>query len=286
MSLVRDPYVSPSRVRGLFRYLLTIENQTEARENLERILTPKALQEKQQNKMLNNIISECINTGLLTAQDGSIAISHELREDERHPEKGDELLPYTLCRLIFSEKNEHNHDLGRVLAWYLTQNVYDAPGNWKTAEKKLEDQIGSEKLGMNDTRWGQFDDWVCYLGFAWKNKLGNSGSLIPDPTRYLRTHLPDLYNNSGDQTLPIKRFFEELGKTCPVIEGGFLRQEIHEKMGTEESYTLSSVTSFALVRLEKSGLIKMLDKSDADAYLLTGVKTPRCSEIVWLGKEE
>ena len=43
MSVLTDPYVTPSRVRGVVRYLLQAKGQQEERSRLENLLSPENL---------------------------------------------------------------------------------------------------------------------------------------------------------------------------------------------------------------------------------------------------
>lgn len=287
MSLLGQIYATPSRVRGLYRYLLLSRNQTESIESLEKLLSPEPLRSSSNpSGFIKHIIRECQKIGLVIEKDNMVSINPELPNATQDPGKGDIFLPFTICNEIFKPDNNENHDIGNVISWYLSQDIYDAPGNWTAAETVLNKQIGGNRLGLNDTRWGQFEDWSCYLGFAWCHSCDRSRTMTPDPTPFLKYCIERVFKNSQEKTLSAQTLFDQLSILCPVIEGGYLRKHIHEIRGIEENDTLSSVTSFSLTRLEKNGIIKMSATSDADVLVLTGVSTPRFSEITWLGKGE
>lgn len=45
MSILKDPYVTPSRVKGVVRYLLNTRGKREKRDVLEAVLSPAALED-------------------------------------------------------------------------------------------------------------------------------------------------------------------------------------------------------------------------------------------------
>jgi len=256
-------------------------------ESLEKVLSPVPLRSDENPKsFIKALVRESQRIGLVLERDGFVMLNPALDDEARDPKTGDELLSFTISKQIFSKDNAENNDLAKVMAWYLSQDVYEAPGTWTEAETALEEQIGGTKLGLNDARWGQFEDWGCYLGFAWCHSCNKVKKLTPDPTRYLKYCLKEIFQHAGEKILPIKVLFDKLSEQCPVIEGGRFRNEIHQLRGIKNDDTLSSVTSFALSRLDKAGFIRMTQTSDAELMVLTGVSTTRCSEITWIGKGE
>ena len=278
MSLLGQPYASPSRIRGVYRYLLHQGTSGEDKELLELILSPASLIGDGNRDMIRSVINECIKMGLLTENGSRITINKELSPEARDESTGDLLLPKTIAGLIFSPDNLENRELARAISWYLMQNVYDAPGNWEEVGKALKEQVGGEKFNItNDIRYGQFEDWIVYLGFAWKHDR-----MIPDPTRHLRWQLPHLFGPPGTRLL-IGEVLERLAKTVPVFEHGYLRLDVEAnttigKLPTE--YHLSTVTTFAWLRLEDEGYVSLKEESDARVCILPrGEDTRRVSSI-------
>lgn len=299
MSVLKEgAYTVPSRVIGIYNYLINAKDHRENRDKLYHILSPISLVMKsQKNKkgefsnledvpeeenkkdphiMIKAVVRQCINMNLLIEEDENIKLNPDI--DSR-----DEL-PSIIANLFFSNHSE-NHDFARVLAWYLAQDFFDAPGNWQEMEPKLREQIGDELLELNDARYGQFEDWSCYLGFCWQNSLSKSVAvLVPDPTTYLRHRLKRLFQDRAKQQVPIAEFINRLGKISPVFETGQFREEIEQLIELREHNHLSSVTSIALRRLEDAGHIRLEKLSDASVLLLTdGSGEPAVSHISWLG---
>lgn len=286
MSILKDPYVVPSRVKGVLRYLLAAKGQREKRTTLEALLSPTTLISKGDDKQLSRkmvqaTIRECIKMGLLEeSEDGSeVAINPQLHLEEA-------LVPSVLAQLLLNTPDlTENHGFARVLAWYLGQDFFAAPGNWSEVEQRLREQIGGDLLEFNDARFGQFEDWSCYLGFTWRNSLGGNQVLVPDPTAYLKLNLNEAFNGVANQQIPLGDFIKQLGKHCPVFETGTFREEIEKQLGGRESNYLSSVTSVALRRLEEEGYIKLEKLSDITVWVFQDGTDSRLTHITWLGKQ-
>lgn len=288
MSILYDPYVTPSRVKGTIRYLLQTRGKREKREILEAVLSPTALISKEDDKTLSRkmvkaTIRECIKMGLLEENEDKT----EIIVNPKLELKDDSSLPLILSKLLLNESEyTENYDFAKVLAWYLAQSFFDAPGNWQETEQRLQEQVGDELLGLNDARYGQFEDWSCYLGFSWRNALVGKQVLVPDPTVYLRQNLKNLFENQLDQQIPLGKFINQLRKFCPVFETGEFREEIEQQIDLREPNHLSSVTSIALRRLEEEGLLKLERLSDTSMLVLRdGSGDSRISHITWLGNK-
>jgi hypothetical protein len=285
MSILKEPYAVPSRVKGVVRYLLATKGQREKRETLEALLSPTTLISKGDNKkisrdMVKATIRECIKMGLLEEiEDRSeVAINSKfnLKED---------ILPYVLTQLMLNTPEvTENHDFARALAWYMAQDFFVAPGNWDAAEKKLWDQVGEDLLELNKPRFGQFEDWSCYLGFSWHNSLSGNSVLVPDPTVYLRQNLDNLFEGLANQQIPFGEFINRLGKFCPVFETGTFREEFGNQFGEQDANYLSRITSIALRRLEEEEKIKLEKLSDTTVFVLRDGSDSRISHITWLGQ--
>lgn len=288
MSILKDPYVSPSRVKGVVRYLLQARGKREKRDTLEAVLSPASLAGKGNDKepsrnMVQATIRESIKMGLLEENQDKAEIT-------LNPELGlenDASLPTVICQLVLSESEQtENHDFAKVLAWYLSQDFFDAPGNWQEMEQKLREQIGSNLLELNDARYGQFEDWSCYLGFSWRNTLAGTQVLVPDATAYLRQSLKNLFENQTNQQISLDELVIRLSKHCPVFEIGEFREEIEQQIGLREPNHLSTVTSITLRRLEDEGLVKLERLSDTSVWVLSDdSKDPRISHFTWLGSK-
>lgn len=291
MSVLKEPLATPSRVRGVFRYLLQTKGQREKREVLERILSPDELVKNASSSrpMLRKTINEILKARLLIEEDEEIAINPNLPEDARNPQLGDKLLPNTLADLFFASDNSDEEDFGLVCAWYLAQDIYDPPGTWEEVEQQVNKQRVGDLLKMsNNALYGQMDDWMCYMGFAWGHALGGKRVIVPDPTTYLRRNLKHLLQEQVGAKIPIGEFIAKLAKKCPLFESGNFRETIEETIVRRQPNYLSNSTAFALFRLQDEGYIQLLRESDADLMILPKVNNKvdddgRISHIIWQG---
>lgn len=295
MSVLKEPLATPSRIRGVFRYLLHAKNQSEKREVLERILSPDKLVEGKSppRPMLRAAIKESLKCGLLVEEDKEnhqeIAINPNLPEEARNPQLGDKFLPNTLADLFFTSDNQDEEDFGLVCAWYLTQDIYDAPGDWKEVEQRVNKQEVGNLLKMsNNNLYGQMDDWMCYMGLAWGHALNGKRVTVPDPTVYIKQNLKHLFNGQVGAKILMKEFIDGLAKKCPLFETGKFREIIegNTNIGRRQPNYLSTGTAFALFRLHYDGYIQLNRESDADLMILPKVNNQvsdegRISHIIW-----
>jgi hypothetical protein len=289
MSILKEPYATPSRVQGVVRYLLQARGKRENRDTLMAILSPTSLANKGNDNepsrnMVRATIRECIKIGLLVeSQDKEdLALNPKLKLENNFS------LPFSLPQFLFNNP-EHtgNYDFAKILAWNLAQDFFNAPGNWQEAEQKLQVQVGSDLLELNDVCYEQFKDWSCYMGFSWINTLLGTQVLVPDPTAYLRQNLKHVFGSRINQRIPLGEFINQLGKHCPVFEMGRFREEIEKQIGLQEPNHLSTVTSIALRRLEEENLLKLERLSDnVDIWILgDGYGNLRYSHISWIESE-
>jgi hypothetical protein len=294
MSVLKTALATPSRMRGIFRYLLQAPKQRENKEKLTRLLSPDQLSEGRnksaEHPMFNDSLRESIKCGLLIADNDDIAINLQLPKASRHPQTGDKLLPDTLVQLFFAADNQDEEDLGRLIAWYLAQDIYDAPDTWEKVEKLVAEQGVAESLDLkisSNTLSGQVEDWMCYLGFAWGHASDSNKKLfVAEPTAYLRRNLKDLFQEKAKIKLLIREFIDRLAKKCPVFETGKFRDQVEEKIGFRLPNHLSTSTAFALFRLQDDGYIKLIRESDADLFVFpSGDKEAGFSHIILTGVE-
>jgi hypothetical protein len=289
MSVLTDSnqYASSSRVRAVYRYLVRAKDNSEAREQLERRLSPESLlrggdEDSTSRAMIRGTVGECLKMKLIAPAGDDVILSPELPEEVRRPIEGDPSLPVLLARLMITTENDANANLCSILAWYLAQDAYAAPGNWLEMDEAIQRQGAAAHLTeMNNARYSQFEDWVCYLGFAWRHALGEKKVLTPDPTAYLRRSLTGLFEGSRGQAMPLGDFITKLGAACPVFETGEFRNRVEALLGPRESEAhLSSTTSLALLRLKEEGLIELSVRGDARLFVLPdGDQVQTCSHL-------
>jgi hypothetical protein len=305
MSVLKEPLATPSRVRGIYRYLLQIKGQREKRQVLEQILSPNKLVEhllsaedklngkKAPHIMFRRTLNESIKCGLLIDNNDEICINTNLPEEARNPQLGDNLLPNTLATLFFASGNTDEEDFGYVCTWFLAQDIYDFSGNWKVVEEMVVNQGVAESLELkmsNNTLSGQMDDWICYIGLAWGHALDGKKVTVPDPTLYIKRNLKDLFQKQVGTKLLIREFIDRLAKKCPLFETGKFREMVETHIGRRQPNYLSTSTAFALFRLQDEGYIQLKGESDADIMILPKVNNQfdhngRISHIIWQGEK-
>jgi hypothetical protein len=221
MSVLKQPLATPSRIIGIYRYLLHAKDQREKREILAKTISPDELVKDKPTPrpMFDAALNECLKCGLLRKEEKEeyteIAIDYSLPEEARNPKIGDKLLPNTLADLFFASGKEDEYDFGLVCAWFLSQDVYDPPGTWEAVEQKIAEQKVGELLKMsNNTLYGQMDYWMGYMGLLWGHALGGKRFIVPDPTLYLKRNLRYLFQQSGEKIL-LREFIDRLAKKMP-----------------------------------------------------------------------
>lgn len=279
MSVLKNPLATPSRLRGIYRYLLKTKEQKNKKEVLGKMVSPDELvkDKPSERPMFEHSLNEAIKCGLLVEQTSDniteIAINPNLTEEAKNPNTGDLELPNTLANLFFASDNEDEYDFGLVCSWFLSQDIYNPPNTWEKVEQAIPQQKVDQTLGLkmtNDTLYGQMDDWMCYLGLAWGHGLNKKRILVPDPTVYLKRNLKYLFNQKAEK-LSLKEFISRLAKKCPLFETGHFRETIEANIGRRKPNYLSTSTAFALFRLQYEGYIQLLRESDADLMLLPKV---------------
>lgn len=280
MSVLTNVVVVPSRVAGVYRFLIRHPKGVRLDE-VYRSFMPSATTDESTNEPRNIIektIVEGANAGLWRTDNDTVMLADETEEIE------DEALRTIIEEALWAEEGV-NDDLGRAISWFLAQDTLD--GGW-TLERvanallntKFADGVGITK----NTKYGSFRDWVCYLGFGWQVDVDGSGNqgLIPDPTAYLCRRLPDLFDAPGEE-MAMSLFMRRLASICPVFEAGRLRREVDDAFASRSDAHVAASTSFALERLERSGVLQIDAKADAPnpRVLKRGSKTIQASHVTW-----
>jgi hypothetical protein len=209
----------------------------------------------------------------LVWEEEKVVLNPELPHDARASGKADVRLPLTLAELIFSASNSSNHDLAKLIAWYLTQDPMDPPHNEKSVIAALQSHPALDELfGLKNQSYGQFEDWVVYLGFAWAHVSPSperKRSITPDPTAYLRRIVDSVFEAADTSTLPAAEFVRRCAAVCPVLEGGRFRAEVETTADIRvEPDHLSPATSQAWLRLEEDGIVTLVAQSDSGGFVV------------------
>ena len=290
MSVLGVGEAVPSRIAGVFKYLLRCERRREKRQSLEEMLSPDRLRPPEGGIMVKRVIDECNKMKLTEEDKANEMISLSQTAWDKHP--GTDFDPHRfrtlLICLIMDPVNAENHDLCRLMAWFLAQNVTTIRGDQEGLEKALRQQIGPERLGLtSDVRYGNFRDWSVFLRLAWAHKLlvGSGLQLVPDPTNYIESQLPDLGANAPRGVVALPEFVSKMASRCPVLEGGCFYDAISQWLPEKAPELLSSATSLALLRLERRRVIKLEKRSDAPGMVIkAGSESRRITHLHWLGR--
>jgi hypothetical protein len=283
MSVLKEPLATPGRVTAAYRYLLQADGQSETRDRLEAVLSPTPLLgTKGTREMVHKAVNECVKMGLVAEEGDRVRLHPDLSPAARDRQTGSARIAVTLTDLLLRENGE-NVDFGLLLAWYLDQDVRSAPGDWDAVSEAVDHEVGGDRLGLtNNNPYNQFDDWACFLGFAWRQAHRGSFRLTPDPTQHLRWRLPEVFGQPGAR-LPAAPLANRLAEVCPVFEGGGFRREVDRRTGRRRERRLSSVTAHAWFRLADEGRVRVEQSAaDAEVYLLPdGDASVRCSAVTW-----
>jgi hypothetical protein len=308
MSILQIVETSPSRVRGVVRYLSGVSTQREREDTLKALLSPESLPLRRSSappdeepepsedrrsgpsSMIDKVLSGCEKLGLLVWDGDKVALNPELSEEARANGRADTRLPLTLAELAFSESNPSNHDLAKLIAWYLTQDPLNPPYDEKSVIAALRRYPTLDALfGPKNQSYGQFEDWVVYLGFAWAHVSPSpekKRSITPDPTAYLRRVVGRVFETAGTSRLPASEFLNHCSLICPVLEGGRFRLEV-EALGDikVEADHLSPATSQAWLRLEEEGVLSLISQSDSGGFVVLsdGGARRQVAEVQWVG---
>jgi len=231
---------------------------------------------------LTNTLNRWAELGLLTEEEGVVSISDPYRLSlGRTADDAETRLPRVLRTIVMLPENNERFwerersksaDLTRAVSWMLAQDVYKLDANVKNLAEIEQVQIvdsNKQTIGTNDTRWNGLKAWMLYLGFA-----RDGMQWVVDPTEALRDSLPDIFRSSGELSGLV--FLERTAVVLPVLDGGTYRVEV--EVALKESAwprlragLISSSLSRAIQRLDRDGIIKLVNRSDTEGVVtLTG----------------
>ena len=268
MSLLTETDSVPSRVRGLFSYLLTCTSAVN-QSDLEKTLSPQVLGDGLERS--KKTIKEASDLELIKIQGNQTIVLHTgLTKDEcdpKNPDLTNQLLPSIITRLAFTNQdNNSNDDLGQAIAWVLTQSPIDKPIDWNKANKELlalDTDCQGHALGLNDVRFGNLIHWITYLGFARKEHVGRDAiAIVPDPTIAVRAALKTMLPDKSIKNL--SAVMNGLAKILPVIDGGksyLALLKTYPNLAPMPGH-VSKALSMAFLRLNAEGVIKLSNLAD------------------------
>ena len=286
MSVLSNYTASPTRVLGLYRFLLQHSEGCEKKSVLMRSFMPPVTTNEsagEPRKILAETITAGESLGLWEQADGDLVLRKGPTNGqvEAGAAEGPTEETVTSMRLwtIVSNAlwtgNDGNDDLGYATAWFLAQDP--ARGGWTQSRvsEQIKDTEWSDRTGISESgKYTCFRDWVTYLGLGWHLPSSSGRELLPDPTAHIRNRLADIFDESGQEMI-FPTFIEHIAKISPVMDGGRFRRAVEaERPGRPENH-LSASTVLALQRLEEENVVDLLSKSDAPSHLVLAVEGER-----------
>jgi len=277
MSVLKTVEAVPSRVAGVFRFILSSDREGVSRGQLERLLSPETILTDSGRDMVKKVISECQKMRLLAEVDrnGNKVIALSDGASSMYPELVFELPLFRMLivKLVIGKDREENEnrDLCDVLAWFLAQNTYTIGSGYENFNELLRHQAGVSRLGLtNEAMYDQFRYWSVFLGFAGVhgNRRTRKHHLIPDATGFLSNHLAALYEHEDSDQLPMVEMLDRLTSICPLLKGGQFHGNISHFLPEEAPEYIPVSLSHALLRLQDRKILELLTIADHDGRIL------------------
>jgi hypothetical protein len=216
----------------------------------------------------NNLLRETIRLGLLREQEGGVSLSDGITP-ENVSDDGWVRAYLDQSLLIQKEETAENRSFPYALAWLLGQSAGEIMPWNSDQHLRMEQQLEGTDLYevTNKERFAMLCYWGRYLGFVTRLGHGDGNIAVPDPTEAIVRRLPGVFTDTPRITLGL--FFDRLATECTVLERGVVRRVVEERARVKRSDNeISSATSLALWRLEKRGLLHLVQDADADAWLM------------------
>jgi hypothetical protein len=249
-------------------------------------MSPPSLLDSSEPEMIKQTLTEAAKLGLVTLVEGRYVLTPSVRAAFPNGHFTTDGLRAVLRQLIFSPENAENHDLAKLLAWFMAQEPSVIVGTENGLDKALREQTGDNRMGlMSGVRYGNFGFWAVYLGFAWKHSSPGVGkALVPDPSTTISTLLPTLFSGVNDDALPIIPFCDRLADLCPVLPGGsFGRDEPWEQPAVFDE-TLAPTVANAFLSLQERAEVELLHLADAGGVVFReGRSTNRITHVRYTG---
>lgn len=303
MSVISTLVAQPNRIVVASEFVHSFGDKGAPMENLEQMLSPLPTQtgqgdadvdpsERSGTTIAKGVLNEMQKLKILEmAEDGRLRLNPALAANGRKADWAARLYDYLFPLMCTTEKaRAHGQDeLPDALCWLLRQNPtqplgfsggqhYDALSGQMIDGDPLVDSIRS------DARYQNAVYWARYLGLAERLTIKPvAEKVIPDPARAITMRLPQIF--ADDRELTMQTFIQRLGVQIPVLDGGQVWNEMESRLkaATHAHDHLSQATSFALLRLEQAGKIKLAEISDAGAWeLRVGRETKSPSHITYL----
>ena len=265
----------PSRMLAVARLLLAEGPM------LEDELIP-LLQPRENTEMATSTLSAAVECGLVLRTKKQCQLAAGLFERASKPDELDEVLPLVLARLLLVPKIDGAlNGFAKLCAWLLHQPVLTMPVDrvgLKTAIQASGLSLAELQL-KSDAPLDNVIYWARYLGLVRQMREEPCAGLVPDPTLFVRRHLPQLLP-AGEEVDALS-FRQRAGALCPVLDGGTVRDELLASIAPEwPEQQISDALAFAIARLEQSGELRAWCPDDSRAFLLT----PAGRKIAYLAR--
>ncbi len=276
---------TPSRIHGLLHLILN--QKSPIRSQLELLFHPMNLRKSDETDAFQRVLNVLMDLELVEevteGDDTILRANPDLGKASQLRER----LPIVAARsALQSEVGGQRNHFARMCAWFLHQPVTGIPQGHGAIKNQLE--IASQKTDWKfdvhlDNRLDMVIYWAKYLGLIAQLRDERCRNLIADPTRYLTRHLGLLL--PSEETVPIRQFRQELGKLCPVLDGGAIHEEVREVYEIERAdNAMSPALGYALSRLEHQKLIKMERINDAPAHRILIYNDEKITDVRRLSK--
>lgn len=254
----------PSRMLAVARLLLATGPMPE--EELIPLLQPR-----ENIGIATNTLKAALECRLVVQEKKQCRLAPGLFEQQPKPSELDAVLPLVLARLLLAPKiGSDSNNFATLCAWLLHQPVLTMPVD----RGGLKNAIKGQGLSLNDlqvqsdARWDNVIYWARYLGLVRQMRDEPCAGLVPDPTLFLRRHLPKLL--PAGEEVDASTFRQRVGELCPVLDGGMVRNVLLARIAPDwPDQRLSDALSFGIERLEQSKELSAFSPDDKRAFLLT-----------------
>lgn len=256
----------------LFDILREAGEEGEDRDKLAALVGPPSLA-RGEDADEDNAFTDCLALG----QDLGLILSdlHRVRLAEPFRASRDGFLKVA-ARLMVDEVETAVPAEGWVagaIAWMLCQDPLDPlPWTGSGAATQILNQLGPQHVyGMTNTspRFQQAVYWARALGFVTRMNLREE-VVVPDPTGALLARLDSVLPAGSETTLAA--FIGDLGRLCPVFDGGAVRREVASRIGAApDERTASPALALALHRAKQRGELQFKMLSDAEVVFVSGM---------------
>jgi hypothetical protein len=290
MAALNPPGSLPSEMQAIIRLLLSATGHSMPRPRVEQLVTPTTLQGSISDGgggQESDTIRVMRLVGFIGEEKGELVLNRQLAKAIGRDVSSARIRRVVrrafLANVGMDEAKTSNAgaaDLARTAAWYLLQDPLDPPMRWDgdggVQELRQRQLRFEEPILENNTRWGALDRWMPYLGLAVHDHRDSAGRaslqvLVPDPTFAVRDELTEILPQPRVQK-PLKDVLGELGRACPVLDGGVYQRAVIEMLLPNSlpvaDGTISRSLSHSLLRLQDWSEITLHDRADADKVAL------------------